>query len=174
MEIVHTARFETSEGGMLAASCCGKLIYLGLPRASGRGFQGFVAQHLASAPIEEGYAHNRGAIRQVQEFLEGKRHGFELEFELYGTVFQREVWSALRAIPYGATRTYGEIASSIGKPGAMRAVGAASGANPLPLVIPCHRVVAAGGKLGGFGGGLPLKRRLLAMEGASPSDDRLL
>lgn len=174
MEIVHTARFETSEGEMLAATCAGELIYLGLPRASGRGFQGFIGQHLRGARTEEGYAHNRRAIAQVQEFLSGKRRRFDLPVSLRGTEFQRAVWNALLEIPYGATRTYGEVAASIGKPGAMRAVGAASGANPLPLIVPCHRVVAAGGKLGGFGGGLPLKRRLLAMEGSEPCEGRLL
>ena len=74
------------------------------------------------------------------------------------------VWEALLAIPYGETRAYAEIARTLGRPAAVRAVGAANGANPLPLVIPCHRVVETGGHLGGYGGGLPLKRRLLAME----------
>lgn len=82
-----------------------------------------------------------------------------------GTPFQRAVWGAARAIPHGRTRTYGEIAAAVGRPGAARAVGQALGANPVPLLVPCHRVVAAGGGLGGFTGGLDLKARLLALEG---------
>ena len=82
-----------------------------------------------------------------------------------GTEFQNAVWVALRAIPWGETRTYGEVARAVGRPQGMRAVGAACGANPLPVLIPCHRVVAAGGRLGGFSGGLDWKLRLLAREG---------
>jgi methylated-DNA-[protein]-cysteine S-methyltransferase len=81
-----------------------------------------------------------------------------------GTAFQQNVWKAMLAIPFGQTRTYGQIAAAVGKPGAARAVGGACHANPLPVLVPCHRVVAAGGKLGGFGGGLELKKRLLALE----------
>ncbi len=81
-----------------------------------------------------------------------------------GTAFQQRVWAALREVPAGKTRTYGEIALSLGQPGASRAVGAACGANPIPLLVPCHRVVAAGGKLGGFSGGLSWKKLLLARE----------
>ncbi len=83
-----------------------------------------------------------------------------------GTAFQRDVWQAIRAIPHGDTISYGELAQRIGRPGAARAVGQAVGSNPIPLLIPCHRVVASGG-LGGFGGGLPLKRALLSQEGVS-------
>lgn len=82
----------------------------------------------------------------------------------HGTAFDHAVWREVATIPYGSTATYGEIARRIGRPGAARAVGHANGRNPIPLVIPCHRVVAAGGKLGGYGGGLPLKRQLLALE----------
>ncbi len=81
-----------------------------------------------------------------------------------GTEFQLRVWNALREIPYGETRSYAEVAAQVGTPRAVRAVGTANGANPLSLVIPCHRVIASGGKLGGYGGGLDLKARLLAME----------
>ena len=87
--------------------------------------------------------------------------------ELDGTPFQKKVWLALTKIPHGETRTYGEVAKSIGSPGAARAVGTACGANPLPILIPCHRVLAAGGKLGGYSGGLDIKKKLLACEGIS-------
>ena len=94
----------------------------------------------------------------------GKRWEFDLALDLRGTVFQLEVWSALRDIPYGETRSYAQQAVVVGRPNAVRAVGTANGANPLSLVVPCHRVIATGGKLGGYGGGLELKARLLAME----------
>lgn len=87
-----------------------------------------------------------------------------------GTAFQRAVWARLRRIPAGETRTYGEVARALRRPGAARAVGSACGANPIPLLIPCHRVLAAGGKLGGFSAGLGWKRHLLATEGALPGD----
>ncbi len=90
-----------------------------------------------------------------------------LALHLLGTPFQVRVWEELRRIPAGQTRSYGEVARAVGRPGAARAVGAACGANPVPLFVPCHRVLAAGGGLGGFGGGLPLKRALLLREGAA-------
>jgi methylated-DNA-[protein]-cysteine S-methyltransferase len=105
------------------------------------------------------------AALQLEEYARGERRRFELPLDLFGTDFERQVWRELRSIPFGATRTYGEVARALGAPGASRAVGRASGMNPLPLVVPCHRVLAAGGKLGGFSAGLGMKRRLLALEG---------
>ena len=107
--------------------------------------------------------------RQLTEYLEGRRRVFELELDLRGTEFQREVWAAVAAVPYGRTASYGDIAQLIGQPRASRAVGAANGANPVPIVIPCHRVIGVDGSLRGYGGGLPAKRRLLALEGLMPS-----
>lgn len=107
----------------------------------------------------------RAVARELHEYLEGRRRRFTFAIRPQGTPFQRRVWHALETIPYGATRTYGDIARAVGAPGAARAVGQANHRNPIPLVIPCHRVVAAGGKLGGYGGGLAWKRRLLALEG---------
>ncbi|MCG6657675.1 methylated-DNA--[protein]-cysteine S-methyltransferase [Halomonas campisalis] len=101
---------------------------------------------------------------QLLAYLAGRRRSFSLPLAPGGSEFQRQVWSALQRIPYGETRTYGELARRLGREGAARAIGAANGANPLPLLIPCHRVVAASG-LGGYSGGLELKRRLLALEG---------
>ena len=88
-----------------------------------------------------------------------------------GTEFQRRVWNALRKIPSGQTKSYSQVAQSIGRPGAVRAVGQACGANPIPVVIPCHRVLAAGGKLGGFSSGLDWKRKLLTREGVIPESE---
>jgi len=101
---------------------------------------------------------------QLREYFAGKRRDFDLPLAPSGTPFQLSVWNELRAIPYGRTKSYLDIANAIGKPAACRAVGAANGANPLPIVVPCHRVIGANGSLTGFGGGIDVKRRLLALE----------
>lgn len=104
--------------------------------------------------------------RDFEDYFGGERVEFDYEVEPEsGTGFQRDVWRAMREIPYGETRTYGWIAQKIGKPGAARAVGNACGANPLPIIQPCHRVVASDGSPGGFSGGIPLKLKLLRLEG---------
>ena len=107
------------------------------------------------------------AAAQIREYFAGTRRTFELPLELEGTEFQRRAWLALAEIPYGETRSYGEQARRLGVPRAARAVGAANGANPLPIVLPCHRLVGADGSLTGFGGGLDVKRRLLEHEAAT-------
>jgi len=106
----------------------------------------------------------RAAIEQLAAYFAGSLHQFSLPLEITGTDFQMRVWRILRDIPYGETRSYRDLAISLGRPTAVRAVGAANGANPLPIVIPCHRVIGANGKLVGYGGGLPLKKRLLELE----------
>ena len=103
-------------------------------------------------------------LAALEEYLQGRRRDLAFPYRLEGTDFQKRVWQALAEIPYGETRTYKQIAAAAGSPGAARAVGQACGANPLPLLIPCHRVVASGGH-GGFGGGEPLKKYLLRLEG---------
>ncbi len=104
------------------------------------------------------------AARQIQAYFGRELRDFELALDPIGTSFQLEVWEALRAIPYGKTVSYAEIARRIGNPAAVRAVGAANGRNPLPLVVPCHRVIGADGRLTGYHGGLAFKERLLALE----------
>jgi len=104
------------------------------------------------------------AAAQLREYFGGSRRAFDLPLDLEGTPFQRRAWLALAAIPYGETRSYGEQALRLGVPRAARAVGAANAANPLPIVLPCHRLVGADGSLTGFGGGLETKRRLLEHE----------
>ena len=105
-----------------------------------------------------------GARAQLQEYFDGRRHRFDLPLEPVGTKFQRRVWDALLEIPYGETRSYKDIAVAIGNPKASMAVGGANGSNPLPIVIPCHRVIGSNGQLIGYGGGLPVKRHLLDLE----------
>lgn len=109
----------------------------------------------------------RKAAEQLDEYFRSVRREFDLDLRPTGTAFQLAVLDALATIPYGETRSYGEIASQIGKPKAVRAVGAANGRNPLPIVIPCHRVIGADGSLTGFGGGIETKRYLLDLEGSS-------
>jgi len=104
------------------------------------------------------------AEKQLGEYFQGKRKAFSIDLDPAGTPFQGRVWDALSKIPYGETRTYGQIARQLGKPRAVRAVGAANGRNPLSIVVPCHRVIGASGKLTGFAGGLGAKARLLALE----------
>lgn len=105
------------------------------------------------------------AEAQLREYFAGARRTFDLPLAPRGTAFQQRVWAALRAIPYGETRTYGELAAAIGSPNASRAVGKANHHNPIPIVIPCHRVIGANGTLTGYAGGLEVKRKLLALEG---------
>ncbi len=109
------------------------------------------------------------AERQLREYFSGHRRVFDLKLDVTGTAFQRTVWNALLTIPFGETRSYAEIARQIGNPTATRAVGAANGRNPVAIVAPCHRVIGSTGKLTGFAGGLDVKARLLALEGAAVS-----
>ena len=108
---------------------------------------------------------------QLEEYFAGARQVFALPLHPVGTPFQLTVWEELGRIPYGVTISYGELARRIRQPAAVRAVGAANGRNPLPIVVPCHRVIGADGSLTGFGGGLPTKRYLLNLERASPAAD---
>jgi methylated-DNA-[protein]-cysteine S-methyltransferase len=106
------------------------------------------------------------ACAQLSEYAEGRRRTFDVPVRLEGTAFQRKVWDALAQIPFGQTRSYGDIAQAIGRPGASRAVGQANHHNPVAPIIPCHRVITGTGTLGGYGGGMDLKRLLLEHEGA--------
>jgi len=134
-----------------------------------------VLEHAAHPPrdrsrwVEEPTAFGE-VIAQLEEYFAGERTGFDLVLRPEGTVFQRKVWDSLSRIPYGETRTYGEIAQAIGRPGAARAVGLANGRNPIAIVVPCHRVIGADGSLTGYGGGLDVKRALLDLERAGSPD----
>jgi methylated-DNA-[protein]-cysteine S-methyltransferase len=105
-------------------------------------------------------------VRQLDEYFAGTRRAFDLDLAPQGTAFQLAVWEALRAIPHGATVSYGDIARAVGRPNAVRAVGQANGRNPLAIVVPCHRVIGSDHSLTGYGGGIDHKRTLLALEGA--------
>ena len=167
MGFVYTARFDSSIGQLTLASSEKGLVYVGLPHANGRGFAGWQRRHAPDEMVKEGFEPNQAAIVQLHEFLDGKRQDFELKLDLRATTFQLDVYNVLSDIPYGEAVSYSEVARRLGRPSAVRAVGAANGANPIPLVIPCHRVVAADGHLHGYAGGVDLKARLLAMESAT-------
>ncbi|GIL01193.1 MAG: methylated-DNA--protein-cysteine methyltransferase [Alphaproteobacteria bacterium] len=156
-EPVFFCHVDTPIGPMLLAGGPGRLLVASFP-SGGR----------ARRP-RPGWAEDRAALAaaagQLGEYFAGERTEFELQLEPRGNPFQMAVWAEMRRIPYGETVSYGEIARRIGEPlSASRAVGAASGANPLPVFIPCHRVVGADRSLVGFGGGLPTKRFLLDLE----------
>ncbi|MGM9570749.1 MAG: methylated-DNA--[protein]-cysteine S-methyltransferase [bacterium] len=106
----------------------------------------------------------KSMAQQLREYLAGERRNFTVDISFKGTAFQQEVWRALQTIPYGETRSYSQIAASLGRPRACRAVGGANHCNPLPIVIPCHRVIGRSGSLTGYAGGLELKTRLLELE----------
>jgi methylated-DNA-[protein]-cysteine S-methyltransferase len=112
------------------------------------------------------------AVSELEEYFAGRRRDFDLPLAPEGTEFQRSVWRALRRIPYGETVSYGELARRIGNPRASRAVGLANGANPIPIIVPCHRVIGADGSLTGFGGGLEIKGKLLALERTHAAERR--
>jgi len=123
------------------------------------------------SPLTERKEHRvlLAAERQLSEYFAGKRKNFSLKFDCVGTEFQKEVWQALATIPFGETRSYGEIARQIKRPKAVRAVGAANGKNPISIIVPCHRVIGSNGKLTGFAGGLKTKAFLLKLESETTS-----
>lgn len=156
----------TNIGSFHVAALGDAVVQTALPGTSRSRFLGELHERFPGAqfrPAESTVL--REAARQLKEYGAGKRQSFDVPVHLEGTAFQVRVWNALAAIPYGEVRTYGEVAAAIGRPGASRAVGQANHNNPVAPIIPCHRVVAAGGGLGGYGGGLSLKRQMLDLEG---------
>jgi len=125
----------------------------------------------ARPPGREGWERDadafEGVVAQLDAYFAGERTDFDVELRPEGTDFERQVWGALAEIPFGEIRTYGEVAAAVGRPRAARAVGAANARNPIAVIVPCHRVVAAGGGLGGYGGGVSRKRWLLDLECAA-------
>jgi methylated-DNA-[protein]-cysteine S-methyltransferase len=125
----------------------------------------WTARHFPGALLTEDRERFTETVRQLDEYFHGKRERFSLPLDMRGTAFQIAVWRELSRIPYGQVRSYGEIAKEIGSPKAARAVGTASGANPIPILVPCHRVIGSSGTLTGFRGGLKMKELLLEREG---------
>ncbi len=143
----------------------GELLLAGAPgELSVIGFQGGSKRRAHEEGWIESTAPFADARRQLDEYFAGQRQSFDLPLALSGTDFQRSVYEELQRIPYGTTISYAQLAERIGRPKAVRAVGAANGQNPLPIVVPCHRVIGSNGSLTGFGGGLPIKQALLKLE----------
>lgn len=144
-------------------------VLVALPfRAAGADPEHLAAKHAAGRPVTFDAAACEPVAQQLAEYFAGRRQHFELDLAPEGTAFQQAVWRALTAIPYGRTVGYGELARELGRPQASRAVGRANGTNPIPVIVPCHRVIGASGDLTGYGGGLERKRFLLRLEGALP------
>ncbi|KQY06493.1 cysteine methyltransferase [Mycobacterium sp. Root135] len=155
METVHYRTMESPVGMLTLAGSGGRLRHLRMVD------QTYEPSHDGWEVHDE---HFGDAIAQLEAYFAGERLDFDLDLDLIGTEFQRKVWAALLSIPYGETRSYGQIAAQIGSPGASRAVGLANGHNPIGIIVPCHRVIGANGSLTGYGGGLNKKKQLLEME----------
>jgi O-6-methylguanine DNA methyltransferase len=164
MNVIYHTTLTTPIGRLLVASSDRGLVRVMLPDESRTDPISYLQKHFPDATLVESKERNREIAHQLLEYFNGTRKEFALLLDLRGTDFQKSVWEAVRKVPYGQTRSYGEIAKAIGNPKAVRAVGAANGANPIPIVIPCHRIIGSDGSMTGFGGGIPLKRRLLDLE----------
>ena len=152
--------YSTGKGLVGLALNCQRVLFL----------ERWFARYFADAEQRDDRGRHFQIQEQLLEYLDGRRRVFDVPLDLRGTPFQMDVWDRISAIPYGVVATYGVIAHLIGDPKASRAVGNANGSNPLPIFVPCHRVIGSNGSLAGYSGGLPIKRRLLTHEGVFPSD----
>jgi methylated-DNA-[protein]-cysteine S-methyltransferase len=155
MAILQFRSIDSPVGLLTLAGKDGRLMHLRMVD------QTYEPSHNGWRPDDDAFA---DAVAQLEAYFAGHRTDFELDLNLVGTEFQRRVWAALQTIPYGETRSYGEIARQIGAPEAFRAVGWANGHNPIGIIVPCHRVIGSNGSLTGYGGGLDRKRTLLELE----------
>jgi methylated-DNA-[protein]-cysteine S-methyltransferase len=162
--MIFYTTMDSSIGRLVIASTNRGLIRIMLPRENNSDSLARLQEAYPGQSIIEDSDKNRDAVKQLREYFEGTRTVFSLPLELRGTEFQKSVWRTVARVPYGQTKSYGDIAREIRKPKACRAVGAANGANPIPIVIPCHRIIGSDGSMTGFGGGIPLKEKLLRME----------
>lgn len=146
------------------------LVYIDRDEAPYHEVEKWTARYYPGSPLLRDDERMRRYVQEMADYWQGKRTVFEMPLRFHGTEFQKSVWQALRDIGYGETCSYSELAVRIGRPAAVRAVGAAVGANPLMIVVPCHRVIGKSGALTGFSGGLDLKVRLLEIEGKAVKD----
>lgn len=162
--MIYYAHFPTLVGSMWIASTERGICHLSLQDVPAEAFFAWLNRTFPADSFIESVQTNERAIAEVHAYLAGQLFVFSVPLDMRGTEFQRAVWTAVARIPYGQTRAYADVAREVGRPNACRAVGAANGANPLPLFVPCHRVVGRDGSLTGYGGGLSLKAWLLNME----------
>lgn len=166
VEVVLSA-METPVGLLTLAGVKDVLYYVGFDTGTGReDLDRFFRAHFNAVEYADDPAMHAKARRELEQYFEGKPRRFTTRLHLLGTQFQLQVWTALRMIPWGTTTTYKEVATAIGNPDATRAVGGAVGRNPIPVIIPCHRVIGEDGNLVGFTGGIERKKKLLLLEGA--------
>ena len=160
METLYYSRMSSLVGPLLIGVSNSALVALEFDRG--------LPQMVGGQPIawEESETRTEAVRKQIDEYFAGRRREFELELDLRGTDFRKRCWNELLRIPYGQTRSYAEIARAVGNPNGYRAVGQANHYNPIAIIVPCHRVLAAGCYLGGYGGGLPVKAFLLRLEGS--------
>ncbi len=165
MSCVHRHEFVSAIGTIRLAATDRGLAILTLPNESAASFEARIHKYFPGSAVSGANDTCREAERQVHEYLAGKRKSFSVKLDIHASPFHKKALQQVAKIPYGKTTTYGEIARALGSPGASRAVGSANARNNLPIVIPCHRVLASNG-MGGYGGTLPLKLKLLKLEGA--------
>ncbi len=161
METLYYSRMPSPAGPLLIGVSDAALVWLEFDRG--------LPKLICGRPIvwQESEERTRDVRRQMEEYFAGKRRDFDLQLDLRGTDFRKRCWNELLRIPYGETRSYGQIARAVGNPTGFRAVGQANHFNPIAIIVPCHRVVTSCNTLGGYGGGLPVKALLLKLEGAS-------
>ena len=164
------SELRTPVGSLRLAATPQGLLRIAFPRQGGAGFAGVLERYLSDPERVDWLPALDKAGREIDEYFEGKRREFSVELDLRGTPFQMRVWRELQRIPFGRTLSYSDLADRVSRRGGQRAVGAAAGANPLPVIVPCHRLIRSDGHLGGFAGGLETKRRLLAHEKSLASD----
>lgn len=165
MSQINIQYHRTGIGELILGSSGGRLCLLGFGHEEmGGAVAGRIKKGLGAVFVEQDDEVLAETRRQIDEYLNGRRREFDIPLLLMGTDFQRSVWNALMQVPYGATSTYRQIAEEIGSPKAVRAVGSACRANPIAIIVPCHRIIGSTGGLVGYGGGLPLKERLLKLE----------
>ena len=165
MNEVNIQLHETEIGDVILGSFRGKLCFLGCRGRETRGtVDGRIKKTLNAECVEHDDEVLEKTRRQLDEYLKGRRRKFDIPLLMVGTDFQKRVWNVLTKVPYGYTSTYLQVAKDVGNERAVRAVGNANAANPISIIVPCHRIIGSGGELVGYGGGLSLKRRLLELE----------
>ncbi len=166
MAKVYCTSFDSKIGPIYVASTDNGICKVSIPKESKKDFFHWLADHFDDDEVVENKSHNKDIIDQLARYFNGKLAKFSVPLDQIGSPFQQRVWKELVKIPYGSTITYKQLARRVGVPRGFRAVGRANGSNPLPIIIPCHRVISHDGSLGGYSSGIKTKEFLLRLEGA--------